>query len=195
MKNIEELLDQIRWDKTLEEQPELLKIFIGFNDYELKELTTFLHSCEAAKVLKYLGYPRVKNIIPELLECIQDIHLPIVYDVTDLLLSIEIDVLIPFLKGALERAKNNYSWQFCLYSLTRFWPEEKIKELKPELIEIIKDLNNNSSDVLSLLIDKRIMSKKEIFSIIEEKENYYQTPENYSESRIRVLENIKKKIK
>jgi hypothetical protein len=169
MKNIEKIIENLKWNKSLEEQPELLNIIKDFNDEDIKEVAKLIMDDEAVKVLKYFGYPRIKIITTELFDRLLDMPLPVVYDVTDLLLLFDIDFLIPYLKDYLKKVKNDSTSQFYLVSLARFWPKEKLIEIKPELIEIINECNYESDDAINLLFSNDLLSSNELITMVENK--------------------------
>lgn len=75
----------------------------------------------AAQMLRRIGYPRVRGIIPDLLEWLQDMNWPGAQDIFGLLLSVDDDTLLANLKLALIKAKdeNDEVWIWYLRTLVR----------------------------------------------------------------------------
>jgi hypothetical protein len=87
MEHLSELLKSISWDKGLDEQLDKLKFFDNLNDEQISELTSskYIKDEEAGIVLRYLGYEKLKNKVPEQLQFLQDMNWPAAHHVSILL--------------------------------------------------------------------------------------------------------------
>jgi hypothetical protein len=147
----------------------LLKNLDDINDEQIKELTKYVKSSLAGKILKSLGYPRVKNVIPELLEMLQDCNWSAANHVDELLVSIGKPV-IPFIKEIFNKVKNDDVWHYwILRRVVSNWPVELVIELKPELINLAKKggLENENLEALWILSRNKILSKKNLINLIK----------------------------
>lgn len=61
----------------------------------------------AAVVLKKIGYPRIKHIVPELIEWLQDMNWPGTNTIIELLGTVDTKVLIPHVAEALIKARED----------------------------------------------------------------------------------------
>lgn len=174
MIDVWEILNNLDYEKTFEEQKESLKKLDNINDEQVKELTKHIKSWEAGVALKYLGYEKVKNYIPELLEMLQDMNWPAAGPISELLTEIG-EPVIPYIK---EVFKNNDSlWHYWIVScVIRHWDKTLLNKIKSELIELsISDSFEPGPESLIALIDKELIDKEELKELILKNENLIYT--------------------
>jgi len=85
--------------------------FADINCYGKK----YFHYC--AEILRLRGYPKIQDVIPELLMWMQDINWPGSYEIFQLLCTIPKHVFLPHFKEILERAYlgHDLTWLSWLY--------------------------------------------------------------------------------
>jgi hypothetical protein len=132
----------------------------------------------AAIVLKRIGYPGVKSIIPELLEWIQDMNWPGAQEIADLLITVD-DEIVPYVKKVLKSGDG--IWIIWLLSeVVSKWNKNLKKQIKDELYELSVTLDNNliieGVDIQSmkLLYESMLIDKQEVSNIIKRKTELYQ---------------------
>ena len=65
----------IRWDKTMEEQLDILSQYDDITDAEIREMAATCHnSSQAGILLEYLGYERLRPYLPLFLEFLKDMN-------------------------------------------------------------------------------------------------------------------------
>lgn len=90
----------------------------------------------AAIVIKRIGYPRIKIIIPGLLEWLQDMNWPGATTVVEILSEIDKDILIHYLEAVLIEAKTTND------TLWITWIKEELIEKMGIVMEDFIDENN-----------------------------------------------------
>lgn len=100
MIDVWEILNNLDYEKTFEEQKKFLKKLDNINDEQIKELTSHIKSWEAGIALKYLGYEKVKNYLSELLGMLQDMNWPAAGSISELLTEIG-EPVIPYIRKCL----------------------------------------------------------------------------------------------
>lgn len=142
----------------------------------------------AALVLKEMGYPRVKSIIPELLEWIKDMNWPGAQEIVDLLTTVDDDI-VPYIKKVLKSGDG--IWIVWLLSeVVSKWSNELKKQIKDDLYKLSVTLDNNliiegvDIQAMKLLYESKLIDKHEILNIIKRKtELYKELLENLHEFR------------
>ena len=107
---IEQFILDLDWNKSLEIQENAIKNLENVDSKSLyKLIQPKSKSCweNAAKVLKKIGYPKIKEVIPELLEWLQDLNWPGVNIIFEILQEIEVTVLLPYIEEAIIRAHDD----------------------------------------------------------------------------------------
>jgi hypothetical protein len=167
MKDLFKNLEKIDCNKGIDEQLEVLKPFKNISDQEIKELANTFKNTEAGIVLKYLGYEKVKNFLPEILEML-DVYNWSQSPISELLRPIG-KPLIPYVKEALINSKNELLDKGILVHLIEHWPQEYIFEIKEQIINIFKrgEIDGASSKALDIILEKEILTNEEIINIIE----------------------------
>jgi len=146
----------------------------------------------SAIVLKKIGYPRVKLIIPELLEWIQDMNWPGAQDIADLLSTID-DEIVPYVKQVLKSGDG--IWIIWLLSeVVSKWNPNLNKQIKDDLYKLSVTLDNNliiegvDIQAMKLLYESELIDKPEVLNIIKRKtELYNELVENLEEFRGSIL--------
>lgn len=142
-KVIDKLINNLDWSLPKNTQEKSINSLISINDEKLHMLVQPIaksHWENASIVIKHIGYPRIKNIIPTLLIWLQDVNWPGALTILDVLAQIDKKNIIKQLEQTLITAKNDedYMW---------------IGGLK----RLIEKTDINAND----------FSSKEIFNIIE----------------------------
>lgn len=132
----------------------------------------------AAIVLKKIGYPRVKSIIPELLEWIQDMNWPGAQEIVDLLITVD-DEVVPYVKKVL-RSGDGIWIIWLLTEVVSNWDKDLKKQIKDDLYKLSVTLDYNliieGVDIQSmkLLYDSKLIDKNEALNIIKRKTELYE---------------------
>lgn len=119
---INSLISNLKWDNSTEVQQEAIEKLIQIDEKYIGLLIQPIdkkHWENAALVLKKIGYPRNKLAIPGLLEWLKDLNWPGAWTVLETLQSIDIEVLLPHIKNAINEAteKNDEMWLMALKEL------------------------------------------------------------------------------
>lgn len=89
---------------------------------------------ERVALLKRASKAKIIPILPELLKWLQDMNWPIAQDIEDILVDFE-EYLIPHIRAVIKT--NDGGWKFfLLHGLINRLSNEKLLELKPELIRM-----------------------------------------------------------
>lgn len=107
MSKVSKLINNLSWDMPEDLQKSAINQLELINENELPLLIQPKgKECweNAAKVLGKIGYPRVKLIIPELLEWLKDMNWPGSWTIMELLEGIDRDELLPHIESALIKA-------------------------------------------------------------------------------------------
>ncbi|MDF2882901.1 MAG: hypothetical protein K0R54_3458 [Clostridiaceae bacterium] len=136
------------------------------------------HWRNAAVVLKKIGYPRVKSILPGLLEWIQDMNWPGTEEIVDLLSTIDYEI-VPYVKHVLKSGDGIWIiW--TLSEVVSKWSEELRNLIKDNLLELSMTLDSHlikeGVDIQSmkLLYESKSMDKEKVLSIVKRKSVLYQ---------------------
>jgi hypothetical protein len=136
------------------------------------------HWKNAATVLKEIGYPRVKAIIPGLLQWIQDINWPGAQEIVDLLVTID-DKIVPYVKQALKSGDGIWI-MWILSEVVSKWNRDLNNQIKDNLLELTNTLDTDliieGVDIQSmkLLYASKSIDKNKLLSVIKRKSVLYQ---------------------
>ena len=109
------------------------------------------YSEATAVVLTRIGYPRIKDIIPDLLRWLQDINWPGAYEIAKLLASIGKPV-VPYIKDILRGTDDTWQLWVIKYVIDE-WPKEFVVEIQSELEYLTRIINlSEGIDVESLKV-------------------------------------------
>ncbi|ETT49783.1 DUF5071 domain-containing protein [Paenibacillus sp. FSL P4-0338] len=164
MEDIQALIQKLDWDTSEGEQAEAIQKLQDIQDAELHLLLQPLgkeYWGGAAEVIVKLGYPRVKPILPGLLEWIQDMNWPGSRRIAPFLREVG-DPLIPYIQ-----------------EVFRNWNKEQIAQIQEELIRLtggttiaLKALRTlwvhqiySGEAVLLILADKKQRARAEIVEL------------------------------
>ncbi len=132
----------------------------------------------AAIVLKRIGYPRVKFIIPQLLEWIQDMNWPGAQEIVDLLITID-DEIVPYAKKVLK--SEDGIWIIWLLSeVVSKWNKDLMSQIKEDLYGLSVTLDNKlimegvDIQAMKLLYESKLIDKQQVSNIIKRKTDLYQ---------------------
>lgn len=113
---------------------------------------------ESVDKIIILGYPKIRPILPQLLEWIQDMNWPVAQKIAPFLASIGNDI-IPEIKKILQT--EDYIWQYyCLLEIVSkldkdgiLLLEEELKHLRdfPSVEEKSEDLDEIATEILDIL--------------------------------------------
>ncbi|MHC1683090.1 MAG: DUF5071 domain-containing protein [Clostridiaceae bacterium] len=150
MDNIEFLIRDLDWNKseyvTNNAIQELLKVSEEEAILLAKQSNNLCcKSCwhNAALVLKEIEYPRNRLALPYLIDWFQDINWPGIQTIIELLKEIDVEILIPYIKEATNKALNDNDelWAFgILYLLD----ELNIEKSNLEEYDLLKRLVKSS---------------------------------------------------
>lgn len=128
MKNIKSLIRNIDLNQPQEIIEACMKELLKVSDKEailLADQSNEICSkpCwnNAAIILKEIGYPRNRLALPYLMYWFQDVNWPGVPTIIELLKEIDTEILIPYMKNAMEKAlvDNDDLWAFGLIYLLK----------------------------------------------------------------------------
>ncbi len=125
MSNSKELIANLSGPKEVRELAK--KELVNINENDLVLLAQQSELCHkgcwesAAEVLNQIGFPRIKSVLPYLMEWFQDINWPGVGTIVKTLRTTNPIELIPYIEDAAKRsiAENDDCWAFGLVSLVR----------------------------------------------------------------------------
>jgi hypothetical protein len=135
------------------------------------------HWRNAAIVLREIGYPRVKSIIPELLEWIQDINWPGSKEIVDLLTTVDYEI-VPYVKQILKSGDGIWiTW--LLSEVISKWDNNLRAQIKDNLLELAITMDNNliiegvDIKALKLLYESKSIDSSKALSITKRKRELY----------------------
>ncbi|WP_254848748.1 DUF5071 domain-containing protein [Paenibacillus odorifer] len=124
----------------------------------------------AAETVIRLGYPRVKSILPGLLEWIQDLNWPGAGEIAGFLLEIG-DPMIPYVKDVLNQHSDDQEWVYWIFEkLIDHWNTKQVQQIQAELIKISQEKANDLS-ALRILLTHGIYAKDVVCEIIQHKKD------------------------
>jgi hypothetical protein len=147
-------IDKLHWSISKEEQQEAISYLIDNIRDEDLNLLIFSRLDKgfwdnAALVLKGLGYPKVKPVLPKILEWIQDMNWPGSFEILDLLKQIG-DPILPHLRIVF-RSKDGI-W---IYNILHYLVSELSKDsvcLILDEINSLLEINDENIDLQAILI-------------------------------------------
>lgn len=139
MKDIQALIQKLDGDTPAAEQAEAIHKLQDIRDEELHLLLQppgKEYWDGAAEVIVKLGYPRVKPILPGLLEWIQDMNWPGSRRIATLLRETG-DPLIPHIQDVFRNHSEDEEWMYWIFEvILNHWSPEQIAQLQEELIRL-----------------------------------------------------------
>ncbi|WP_238653135.1 DUF5071 domain-containing protein [Paenibacillus piscarius] len=139
MEDIQALIQKLDWDTPAAEQAEAIQTLQDIRDEELHLLLQPLgkeYWDGAAEVIVKLGYPRVKPILPGLLEWVQDMNWPGARRIAPFLREIG-DPLIPYIQEVFRNQSQDEDWMYWIFEvILDHWNSEQIAQLQEELIRL-----------------------------------------------------------
>lgn len=176
---LNELLDEIDAKISEEEQQERLHPFLYLTDAELETLTSnhYIKDSEAGYVLNFLGFQRLKKYLPSLLEYLQDMNWPAAGYVANVIVDAK-SIVIPFIQNVFKI--NDSTWHYwIIIRVLRYWEDEIISILKPDLIHLITvaDTEGAAIEALSILQDRKMLSDLEVKNYFAYLSDKYQDDE------------------
>lgn len=116
MDEVSNLIKKLSWHTREEEKEDAIKKLQHIEDEDLHLLLQPISKDYwdgAAETVIRLGYPRVKSILPGLLEWIQDLNWPGSREIADFLLEIG-DPMIPYVKDVLNQHSDDQEWVYWI---------------------------------------------------------------------------------
>lgn len=144
----------ISWEKSIDEQLDILAEFDGISDEEVLELLNCVKRIEAGILIEYLGFERLKSYLYQILEVLQDINWPAAKYALKVLQSAG-ESVIPEIKKAFENAPADSMWHYwILTELVESFDYELVMKMKPELIHLVEKADRDSAAIQALSILK-----------------------------------------
>lgn len=169
MNEISQLINKLSWDTSEEEKLKAQMQLQYINEEDLPFLlqpNSKGHWDGAAEVIVSLGYPRVRSILPGLLEWIKDMNWPGAFTIANFLKTIG-SPLIPYIKEVLQKHSSDEIWiEWIFIQVINEWTTEQIIQIKEELIRISQE-KNNDIDAMRLIMFHELIPKQEILSQLE----------------------------
>jgi hypothetical protein len=170
METLDQLLSKVSWDKTIEEQLEVLSLFDTITGEQIDELISgkYVKSTEAGMVMQYLGFEKLKHKTDELLEFIQDMNWPAAGYVAHTLIPAG-EQIIPNIKNVFKNYGDDKVWVYWIIGQIIYqWEDRFIILLKEELLNILEEGDEEGASFEALMCLKRIVTKAEYFALANE---------------------------
>jgi hypothetical protein len=171
MENVSIVIKKLSWGTPEDEKEEAMKKLQYIRDEDLHLLLQPISKeywDGAAETVIRLGYPRVKSILPGLLEWIQDRNWPGAGEIADFLLEIG-DPMIPYVKDVLNQHSEDQEWVYWIFEvLINHWNTIQVVQIQAELIKISQEKANDLS-ALRILLTHGIYAKDVVCEIIQRK--------------------------
>ncbi|MFC6648461.1 DUF5071 domain-containing protein [Paenibacillus rhizoplanae] len=139
MEDINALIQKLDWDTAEAEQAEAIQKLQDIQDEELHLLLQPLgkeYWGGAAEVIVKLGYPRVKPILPGLLQWIQDMNWPGSRRIATLLRETG-DPVIPYIQDVFRNQSQDEEWMYWIFEMIiDYWNKDHISQIQEELIRL-----------------------------------------------------------
>ncbi|MFD2880961.1 DUF5071 domain-containing protein [Paenibacillus rhizoplanae] len=133
------LFKKLDWDTAEAEQAEAIQKLQDIQDEELHLLLQPLgkeYWGGAAEVIVKLGYPRVKPILPGLLQWIQDMNWPGSRRIATLLRETG-DPVIPYIQDVFRNQSQDEEWMYWIFEMIiDYWNKDHISQIQEELIRL-----------------------------------------------------------
>lgn len=144
----------ISWEKSIDEQLDVLVEFDEISDAEILELLACVKRIEAGILIEYLGFERLKTHLYQVLEMLQDINWPAAKYALKVLQSAG-ESVIPEIRKAFENASEDSIWHYwILAELVESFDYELVIKLKPELIHLVEKADRDGAAIQALSILK-----------------------------------------
>ncbi len=164
MKLIDRIESNITWNKSIEDQIEVLSQFDNLSDDEIKELTNYFKSTEVGILIEYLGFEKLKDHLPNFLEFLQDMNWPAAGGASRMLVKAGKEI-IPEIRRVFNEVKNDDIWHlWILTEIVQNLEKGLIAELAHDLKELINraDKDGASIQALRILKESQLLSEEEI---------------------------------
>jgi hypothetical protein len=174
---INRLIDDISWGVPDNVRQAAMHRLVSIDDDQISMLILPREKSyweSAAKVLRNIGYPRVRQVLPEILEWLQDLNWPGATEVAELLLTIGRPV-VPYVREVLKGSDE--MWQYwVLECLVNNWPRDLVAEIQNELLVVARrwDIEGINIKAIKLLAIHKITDTRELTRIYEDKKSTYQ---------------------
>ena len=188
------LLSKLRWDTPQEELNKAITILREVDDLSiLVKPIDKAHWDNAAMILRDIGYPRIHNILPNLLEWTQDLNWPGSRIIAELLASIG-EPLIPFIKVVFKAQDHIWNYWILSYILDK-WQSDLVQQLEFEILEIACNFDNEDAHIeaLKLLVTKEIGNCKDLLALVRSKRKYHKNLDKSTIDKLNIFEEILEK--
>jgi hypothetical protein len=173
LESISSLIEKLSWETPEDEKEEAKKKLQYIRDEDLHLLLQPISKeywDGAAETVVRLGYPRVKCILPGLLEWIQDRNWPGAGQIGVFLLEIG-DPMIPYVKDVLNQHSDDQEWVYWIFEvLINHWNTVQVLQIQAELIKISQEKANDLT-ALRILLTHNLYSKEVVCEIIQRKKD------------------------
>ncbi|WP_127534000.1 DUF5071 domain-containing protein [Paenibacillus kobensis] len=163
MDDINRLIMNLSWDSSEEEKNRAIEKLLLIED---KDMHLLLQPHDkgvwdgAAEVITRLGYPKIKVILPGLLEWLQDMTWPGANQIAQLLGQLG-DPIVPYVKAILKDHKGDGEWIEWLFEhIIDGWDKEKIAQIQEELL-VISNGRVNDLKALSTFYKHNFIASEE----------------------------------
>lgn len=171
MEEVSNLIEKLSWGTSEEDKENAMKKLQLIKDEDLHLLLQPLskaHWDSAAEVVVNLGYPRVKSILPGLLEWLQDTNWPGAGQISAFLREIG-DPIIPYVRDVLSQHCDDVEWMERIFvEIVDCWNTSQVQQIQDELIQISQGRTNDLQSLRILLIHG-LYPKEEIHKMIQQK--------------------------
>ncbi len=171
MEEVTKLIQKLSWNTLEEDKEDAMKKLQYIKDEDLHLLLQPISKAYwdgAAEVVVNLGYPRVKCILPGLLEWIQDLNWPGADQISVFLREIG-DPIIPYIKDVLAQHSDDSEWiQWIIDQIIEHWDTSQVQQIQGELVQISQGRSADLQSMRIILIHG-LLSKEEIYKMLQDK--------------------------
>jgi hypothetical protein len=167
------LIQTVDVDQEPWEQPDVMRQFDNLTPEQLDELVAFAKEEGAAIVIQYLPAAQFASRLGELLSGVMDYNWPGAWRKAQALSAIDAP-LLPEIKKVFRTDKHNHLWLANIISgVIRPWPDELVRELQPELLEIAGYADADSAAINALIVLQRVLPPAEFEPLYQQARQQY----------------------
>jgi len=163
---LEKIELEIDYNKTIDEQLDVLSNFDNISDSEINFILQHGHkSSEVGILIEYLGHDKLNAYLSKLLWFLADMNWPAAYGTANMLLASK-EKILPEIKRIFIY-ENDGMWNYwVLNCIISKWDLNLIKNIRPELIHLIENDTNKFKDgvgilALKILYENNLVTDKE----------------------------------
>jgi hypothetical protein len=164
MRFADKIKSAIDRNKSIEEQLDKLAQFDNLSDNDINELTKLIKSTEAGILIDYLGFEKLIKYLPKFLEFLQDMNWPAAGGAAKMLTKSG-RLILPEIKRVFNEVANDGTWHYwIILEIIKNWKLDLIKEVKPDLIQLIEraDFEGASIQALKILKGKDLLTNEKV---------------------------------